>query len=83
MTIGNNVELLKKLIDKLNERNRTALQNRFYSYNGYNGGILSLHHDGSSNFDAHRSFRNLTYQPLRAYSTTYQGDNGFYPQQGK
>ena len=83
MTIGNNVEQLKTLIDKLNGRDRTALQNRFYSYNGYNGGILSLHHDGSSNFDAHRSFRNLTYQPLRAYSTTYQGDNGFYPQQGK
>lgn len=83
MTIGNNVDRLKALIDKLNGRDRTALQNRFYGYTGYNGGILSLHHDGSSNFDAHRSFRNLTYQPLRAYSTKYQGDNGYQPQQGK
>ena len=29
-----------------------------------------------ANDDKRGVFRNFTYQPLRAYSTTYQGNNG-------
>ena len=83
MTIGRDVAKLKALIEKLNGRSRTALDNRYYGYNGYNGGIPSIHYDGTEGFDARQTFRGLTYQPLRAYSTKYQGDNGYQPQQGR
>ena len=83
MRIGNNVGELKTLINEINKTNRTAISNRFYSYNGYSGGILFLKNNGSANFDLRGTYRNFTYQPLRAYSTTYQGDNGFFSEQGK
>lgn len=52
--------------------------NRFYGYNGYNGGILALYrHLDIPNDDKRGVFRNYTYQPLRGYSTKYQGNDGF------
>ena len=66
---GNNV---------FNNVTRLSRVNRFYGYNGYNGGILALYrHTDIANDDKRGLFRNFTYQPLRAYSTKYQGNDGF------
>ena len=80
MTIGYNVTDLKNLIERMNKVGRPLVLNRFYGYNSYRGGILTVVNRGAS--DIRHTYRKATYQPLRAYSTTYQGDNGFYPQQG-
>lgn len=80
MTIGYNVTDLKNLIERMNKVGRPLVLNRFYGYNSYRGGILTVVNKGAS--DIRHTYRKATYQPLRAYSTTYQGDNGFYPQQG-
>ena len=71
----------QKVIDYGNNtfNNVTSLSrvNRFYGYNGYNGGILALWRDKNNPADDKRGvFRNFTYQPLRTYSTKYQGNNG-------
>ena len=79
MTIGYNVTDLKNLIERMNKVGRSLVLNRFYGYNSYRGGILTVVNRGAS--DIRHTYRKATYQPLRAYSTTYQGDNGFYPQQ--
>ena len=71
----------QKVIDYGNNtfNNVTSLSrvNCFYGYNGYNGGILALWRDKNNPADDKRGvFRNFTYQPLRTYSTKYQGNNG-------
>ena len=67
---GNNV---------FNNVTRLSRVNRFYGYNGYNGGILALWRNTALTppDDKRGVFRNLTYQPLRTYSTTYQGNKGY------
>ena len=62
-----------------NNVTRLSRVNRFYSYNGYNGGILALWRNTTLTppDDKRGLFRNFTYQPLRAYSTKYQGNDGF------
>ena len=82
MTIGYNVTDLKNLIERMNKVGRPLVLNRFYGYNSYRGGILTVVNHGGAGNDIRHTYRKATYQPLRAYSTTYQGDNGFYPQQG-
>ena len=72
----------QKVIDYGNNtfNNVTSLSrvNRFYGYNGYNGGILALWRDKNNPADDKRGvFRNFTYQPLRTYSTKYQGNKGY------
>ena len=78
MALGNDRQ---RVVDYGNNvfNNVTSLSrvNRFYGYNGYNGGILSLWRDKNNSADDKRGvFRNFTYQPLRTYSTKYQGNNG-------
>ena len=38
--------------------------------------------EGRAGDDVRGLFSDNTYQPMRAYSTTYQGDDGKKPQQG-
>ena len=73
---------LKQLIEDLNATTRVAMTNRFYGYNAFNGGIYYAKNFGGANHDVRGFYSNYTYQPLRAYSTTYQGDDGRKPQQG-
>ena len=73
---------LKQLIEDLNATTRVAMTNRFYGYNAFNGGIYYAKNLGGANHDVRGFYSNYTYQPLRAYSTTYQGDDGKKPQQG-
>ena len=82
MAIGYNLTDLKGLLNKINTVGRPLALNRFYGYNSYRGGILTVVNKGFAGNDIIHTYRKATYQPLRAYSTTYQGDNGFYPQQG-
>lgn len=80
MSLGNNRQAV---VDYGNNtfNNVTSLSrvNRFYGYNGYNGGILALWRNTALTppDDKRGVFRNLTYQPLRTYSTTYQGNKGY------
>ena len=73
---------LKQLIEDLNATTRVAMTNRFYGYNAFSGGIYYGMNKGGANDDVRGLYSNFTYQPLRAYSTTYQGDDGRKPQQG-
>lgn len=73
---------LKQLIEDLNATTRVPMTNRFYGYNAFNGGIYYAKNLGGANHDVRGLYSNYTYQPLRAYSTTYQGDDGRKPQQG-
>ena len=73
---------LKQLIEDLNATTRVPMTNRFYGYNAFNGGIYYAKNLGGANHDVRGFYSNYTYQPLRAYSTTYQGDDGRKPQQG-
>lgn len=73
---------LKQLIEDLNATTCVAMTNRFYGYNAFNGGIYYAKNLGGANHDVRGFYSNYTYQPLRAYSTTYQGDDGRKPQQG-
>ncbi|MBF1317459.1 MAG: hypothetical protein HXN03_06525, partial [Porphyromonadaceae bacterium] len=66
---------LKQLIEDLNATTRVAMTNRFYGYNAFNGGIYYAKNLGGANHDVRGFYSNYTYQPLRAYSTTYQGDD--------
>ena len=78
MNLGNNRQAVVDYGNNVfNNVTRLSRVNRFYSYNGYNGGILALWRNPAiANDDKRGVFRNFTYQPLRAYSTTYQGNNG-------
>ena len=78
MDLGNNRQAVVDYGNNVfNNVTRLSRVNRFYGYNGYNGGILALYrHLDIPNDDKRGVFRNFTYQPLRAYSTTYQGNNG-------
>lgn len=78
MNLGNNRQAVVDYGNNVfNNVTRLSPVNRFYSYNGYNGGILALWRNPAlANDDKRGVFRNLTYQPLRTYSTKYQGNNG-------
>ena len=79
MNLGNNRQAVVDYGNNVfNNVTRLSRVNRFYGYNGYNGGILALWRNTALTppDDKRGVFRNLTYQPLRAYSTTYQGNNG-------
>ncbi len=82
MQIGNNKTLLKKLIEDVNKVSRAPIDNRFYGYNSFKGGIYYSRNGGRADDDVRGLFSDNTYQPMRAYSTTYQGDDGKKPQQG-
>ena len=78
MNLGNNPQAV---VDYGNNvfNNVTSFShvNRFYGYNGYNGGILAIWRNMTlANDDKRGVFRNLSYQPLRGYSTRYQGNDG-------
>ena len=75
-------EGLKQLINAINATTRIPMTNRFYGYNAFSGGIYYGLNKGGANDDVRGLYSNFTYQPLRAYSTTYQGDDGKKPQQG-
>lgn len=79
MNLGNNRQAVVDYGNNVfNNVTRLSPVNRFYSYNGYNGGILALWRNPAlANDDKRGVFRNLTYQPLRTYSTTYQGNKGY------
>lgn len=78
MNLGNNRQAVVDYGNNVfNNVTRLSRVNRFYGYNGYNGGILALWRDENNPADDKRGvFRNFTYQPLRTYSTKYQGNNG-------
>ena len=78
MNLGNNRQAVVDYGNNVfNNVTRLSRVNRFYGYNGYNGGILALWRDKNNPADDKRGvFRNFTYQPLRTYSTKYQGNNG-------
>ena len=82
MQIGNNKTLLKQLIEDVNKVSRAPIKNRFYGYNSFKGGIYYSRNGGRADDDVRGLFSDNTYQPMRAYSTTYQGDDGKKPQQG-
>ena len=80
MNLGNNRQAVVDYGNNVfNNVTRLSLVNRFYGYNGYNGGILALWRNTALTppDDKRGVFRNLTYQPLRTYSTTYQGNKGY------
>ena len=59
---------------------QTSIQNRFYGYNGIDGGILTIWRNPAvQNNDITGRFYSNNYQPLRAYSLKYQGNDGFHP----
>ena len=78
MNLGNNRQAVVNYGNNVfNNVTRLSPVNRFYGYNGYNGGILALWRNPAlGNDDKRGVFRNLTYQPLRGYSTKYQGNDG-------
>ena len=80
--IGYNETRLKQLIEDLNQTSRAPITNRFYGYSSLKGGVHYSKNMGGANHDVRELFSNNTYQALRAYSTTYQGDDGRKPQQG-
>lgn len=80
MNLGNNRQAVVDYGNNVfNNVTRLSRVNRFYGYNGYNGGILVLWRNTALTppDDKRGVFRNLTYQPLRTYSTTYQGNKGY------
>lgn len=80
--IGYDETRLKLLIEDLNQTSRAPITNRFYGYSSLKGGVHYSKNTGGPNDDVRGLFSNNTYQALRAYSTTYQGDDGRKPQQG-
>lgn len=80
--IGYDETRLKLLIEDLNQTSRAPIRNRFYGYSSLKGGVHYSKNKGGANDDVRGLFSNNTYQALRAYSTTYQGDDGRKPQQG-
>ena len=80
MNLGNNRQAVVDYGNNVfNNVTRLSRVNRFYGYNGYNGSILALWRNTALTppDDKRGVFRNLTYQPLRTYSTTYQGNKGY------
>lgn len=80
MNLGNNRQAVVDYGNNVfNNVTRLSHVNRFYGYTGYNGGILALWRNTALTppDDKRGVFRNLTYQPLRTYSTTYQGNKGY------
>lgn len=80
MSLGNNRQAVVGYGNNtFNNVTSLSRVNRFYGYNGYNGGILALWRNTALTppDDKRGVFRNLTYQPLRTYSTTYQGNKGY------
>lgn len=80
MNLGNNrQDVVDYGNNVFNNVTRLSPVNRFYGYTGYNGGILALWRNTALTppDDKRGVFRNLTYQPLRTYSTTYQGNKGY------
>ena len=80
MNLGNNRQAVVDYGNNVfNNVTRLSRVNRFYGYNGYNGGILALWRNTALTppDDKRGVFRNLTYHPLRTYSTTYQGNKGY------
>ena len=80
MNLGNNRQAVVDYGNNVfNNVTRLSRVNCFYGYNGYNGGILALWRNTALTppDDKRGVFRNLTYQPLRTYSTTYQGNKGY------
>ena len=80
--IGYDETRLMQLIEALNQTSRAPITNRFYGYSSLKGGVHYSKNKGGANDDVRGLFSNNTYQALRAYSTTYQGDDGRKPQQG-
>lgn len=59
---------------------KASIKNRFYGYNGIDGGILTIWRNPAvQNNDITGFFYSNNYQPLRAYSLKYQGNDGFHP----
>ena len=59
---------------------KASIKNRFYGYNGIDGGILTIWRNPAvQNNDITGVFYSNNYQPLRAYSLKYQGNDGFHP----
>lgn len=83
IALGNNpTEVRKYAVEKFNNVTnlRASIKNRFYGYNGIDGGILTIWRNPAfSNNDITGRFYNYNYQPLRAYSLKYQGNDGFHP----
>lgn len=83
IALGNNPDAVKKYaVEKFNEvtRRDESIKNRFYGYNGIDGGILTIWRNPAvQNNDITGRFYSNNYQPLRAYSTKYQGNDGFHP----
>ncbi|MGYP000868427688 len=77
MNLGNNRQAVIDYGNTFNSVTSFSHVNRFYGYNGYNGGILALWRNTTlANDDKRGVFGNLTYQPLHGYSTRYQGNDG-------
>ena len=77
MNLGNNRQAVIDYGNTFNSVTSFSHVNRFYGYNGYKGGILALWRNTTlANDDKRGVFGNLTYQPLHAYSTRYQGNDG-------
>ena len=72
MNLGNNRQAVVDYGNTFNSVTSFSHVNRFY---GYNGGILALWRNTTlANDDKRGVFGNLTYQPLRGYSTRYHND---------
>ena len=82
MRIGNDLTKLKALMETVNLVSRIPMTNRLYGYASFSGDIFLARNKGGARDNVSGLYSNWTYQPLRAYSTTYQGDDGFKPQQG-
>ena len=72
MNLGNNRQAVVDYGNTFNSVTSFSHVNRFY---GYNGGILALWRNTTlANDDKRGVFGNLTYQPLRGYSTRCHND---------
>lgn len=72
MNLGNNRQAVVDYGNTFNSVTSFSHVNRFY---GYNGGILAPWRNMTlANDDKRGVFGNLTYQPLRGYSTRYHND---------
>ena len=83
IALGNDpTEVRKYAVEKFNNVTnlKASIKNRFYGYNGIDGGILTIWRDPAvQNNDITGFFYSNNYQPLRAYSLKYQGNDGFHP----
>lgn len=83
IALGNDpTEVRKYAVEKFNNVTnlKASIKNRFYGYNGIDGGILTIWRNPAvQNNDITGFFYSNNYQPLRAYSLKYQGNDGFHP----